>query len=240
MDRGAETPARTSSEPRRGWVLISPGGPGRRDQGAVGAAEPAARGGGFRHRPGRRGSWNGPRGRASRAMPRRSRARAVVFTLIGDAGQPYLAFGFAGLSGFADVLWLAHPRARRRGALRASGRIARRAPVYVPPQGLREPELTRKARTLALERDLGVHQSLAARRRDRRARRLRRLGQADQPVPVPGAGAPIRTVRPHRALPTGFGHRPTRSGPRADAPAGRERPDVRPRNRSRERPDNRS
>jgi hypothetical protein len=103
---------------------------------------------------------------AYRAMSAAAAIVAVAFNLLGHAAQPYLAFGFAGLSAFAYALWLAHSGARRRDALRASGHMARTAPVYGPLQWLREPGLTRLARSLALERNLGLHESLAAAREE--------------------------------------------------------------------------
>lgn len=103
---------------------------------------------------------------AYRAMSAAAAIVAVAFNLIGHADQPYLAFGFAGLSGFAYALWLAHSGARRRDALRASGHMSRTAPVYGPLQWIRQPGLTRLARSLALQRDLGLHESLAAAREE--------------------------------------------------------------------------
>ncbi|TQS45089.1 hypothetical protein [Cryptosporangium phraense] len=105
---------------------------------------------------------------AYRVMSAAAAVVAIVFNLIGHADQPYLAFGFAGLSGFAYALWLAHSGARRRDALRESGHMARTTPVYGLMQWLREPALTRRARALAMERDLGLHDSLAAAREDAR------------------------------------------------------------------------
>jgi hypothetical protein len=62
-------------------------------------------------------------------------------------------------------VWLLHASARRRDSLRAHGMLGNPAPIYGPTQWRREPEVTRRAKALALEHGYGLHESLAVARR---------------------------------------------------------------------------
>ncbi|WP_410814863.1 hypothetical protein [Micromonospora sp. 067-2] len=84
----------------------------------------------------------------------------VTTNIVGHADVAYLAVVFGGLGVFAYAIWLMHSAARRRDALRASGKIADTAPVYGLAQWWREPAVTRRARSLALAQQLPLHQSL--------------------------------------------------------------------------------
>jgi hypothetical protein len=84
----------------------------------------------------------------------------VAINILGHANVPYLAVVFGGLGTFAYAVWLMHAAARRRDALRAAGKLADTAPVYGIAQWRREPELTRRARSLALAHGYTLHQSL--------------------------------------------------------------------------------
>jgi hypothetical protein len=89
----------------------------------------------------------------------------VGINVLGHANIPYLAVVFGGLGCFAYAVWLLHASARRRDSLRAHGMLGNPAPVYGPAQWRREPEATRRAKTLALEHGYGLHESLAVARR---------------------------------------------------------------------------
>jgi hypothetical protein len=93
---------------------------------------------------------------------------AAGFNLAGHWGQWFPAIGFTGLSVFAYCSWLLQSNARRRDALRASGKLASTPPVYGVMQWVKEPRLTRYARSLAVEYGYGVHESLRMARDERR------------------------------------------------------------------------
>ncbi len=99
---------------------------------------------------------------AYRAMSLAAALVALAFNVVGhwSPGERFLAFGFGGLSAFAYVLWIVHSGARRRDALRATGRMAQTAPVYGPVRWLTHPRGTWRARQLALEFDLGLFESV--------------------------------------------------------------------------------
>jgi hypothetical protein len=99
---------------------------------------------------------------AYRAMSLFAALVALVFNVLGHwrPEERFLAFGFGGLSAFAYVLWLIHSSARRRDALRQSGRMAKTGPVYGVVQWAREPKVTWLARSLALEHGYGLYESL--------------------------------------------------------------------------------
>jgi hypothetical protein len=85
---------------------------------------------------------------------------AAGINLAGHWGDWLPAIGFTGLSAFAYCSWLMQSNARRRDALRAAGKLAATPPVYGVAQWVREPGLTKRARTLAVEHGYGVHESL--------------------------------------------------------------------------------
>jgi len=85
----------------------------------------------------------------------------VGINILGHANIPYLAVVFGGLGVFAYVVWLLHSAARRRDALRASGKLADTAPAYGLAQWRREPEVTRRAKALALAHGYSMFESLA-------------------------------------------------------------------------------
>jgi hypothetical protein len=85
---------------------------------------------------------------------------AVGINVVGHASSPYLATVFGGLGVFAYAVWLLHTSARRRDALRATGKMAATPPAYGLLQWRREPVVTRRAKSLALEFGYGLHESL--------------------------------------------------------------------------------
>lgn len=89
---------------------------------------------------------------------------AVGINVVGHAGSPYLATVFGGLGVFAYVVWLLHSAARRRDALRAVGKLHATAPSYGLLQWKREPDVTWRARSLAIDHGYGRVQSLTAAR----------------------------------------------------------------------------
>ena len=89
---------------------------------------------------------------------------AVGINVAGHAGSSYLATVFGGLGVFAYCVWLLHSGARRRDALRATGMLRTTAPAYGILQWKREPNLTWRARTLAIDHGYGRVQSLAVAR----------------------------------------------------------------------------
>ena len=97
----------------------------------------------------------------------------VAINIIGHADVPYLAVVFGGLGVFAYAVWLMHSAARRRDALRAAGKLADTAPVYGLAQWRREPAVTRRARSLALEHRYSLHESLAVARQQLRDQQRR-------------------------------------------------------------------
>jgi hypothetical protein len=89
---------------------------------------------------------------------------AVGINIIGHASSPYLATVFGGLGVFAYCIWLLHSAARRRDALRASGKLRNTAPAYGLLQWKREPAVTWRARALAIDHGYGLVQSLTVAR----------------------------------------------------------------------------
>jgi hypothetical protein len=100
-----------------------------------------------------------------RALSLASVTVGVGINVIGHADTPYLAVVFGTLGAWAFIVWLLHAAARRRDALRAAGLLGNPAPIYGPMQWRREPAVTRRAKTLALEHGYSLHESLAAARR---------------------------------------------------------------------------
>jgi hypothetical protein len=84
----------------------------------------------------------------------------VGINIVGHAGVPYLAVVFGGLGAFAYSVWLLHSAARRRDALRKSGKLTGTPPAYGLAQWWREPAATRRAKTLALAYGYKIHESL--------------------------------------------------------------------------------
>ncbi|WP_051366879.1 hypothetical protein [Hamadaea tsunoensis] len=99
-----------------------------------------------------------------RVLSAASVALAVGINVVGHAGSPYLAVVFGGLGVFAYTVWLLHSAARRRDALRATGKLRTTAPAYGLVQWVTQPGLTRRARLLAIEHGYGLVQSLTAAR----------------------------------------------------------------------------
>ncbi|MGC4750469.1 hypothetical protein ACLQ28_33095 [Micromonospora sp. DT201] len=97
----------------------------------------------------------------------------VTTNILGHADVAYLAVVFGGLGVFAYAIWLMHSAARRRDALRATGKLADTAPVYGLTQWWREPAVTRRARSLALAQRLPLHQSLDVARQQLRDEKRR-------------------------------------------------------------------
>ncbi|MET7672440.1 hypothetical protein [Micromonospora luteifusca] len=97
----------------------------------------------------------------------------VTTNIVGHADVAYLAVVFGGLGVFAYAIWLMHSAARRRDALRATGKLADTAPVYGLTQWWREPAVTRRARSLALAQRLPLHQSLDVARQQLREEKRR-------------------------------------------------------------------
>jgi hypothetical protein len=89
----------------------------------------------------------------------------VGINVLGHATIPYLAVVFGGLGCFAYAVWLLHASARRRDSLRAHGMLGNPAPVYGPLQWKREPEVTRRAKAVALEHGYRPYESPAAARK---------------------------------------------------------------------------
>lgn len=98
---------------------------------------------------------------------------AVGINVVGHVGTPYLAVVFAGLGVFAYSVWLLHTSARRRDALRASGKMAATPPAYGLLQWRREPAVTQRAKALAAEFGYGLHESLTEARTQLRAEQRR-------------------------------------------------------------------
>lgn len=84
----------------------------------------------------------------------------VGINIVGHADVPYLAVVFGGLGVFAYCVWLLHSAARRRDALRAAGKLTGTPPAYGLAQWWREPAVTRRAKTLALQQGYKIHESL--------------------------------------------------------------------------------
>lgn len=99
-----------------------------------------------------------------RLLSAASVALAVGINIVGHASSPYLATVFGGLGVFAYSVWLLHTSARRRDALRSSGRLRNTSPSYGLLQWKREPAVTWRARTLAIDNGYGLVQSLTVAR----------------------------------------------------------------------------
>jgi len=98
---------------------------------------------------------------------------AVGINLVGHAATPYLAVVFASLGVFAYMVWLLHTSARRRDALRATGKLSETPPSYGLRQWIREPDVTARAKLLAITGGLDVHTSLTEARDQLRAEKRR-------------------------------------------------------------------
>jgi hypothetical protein len=94
----------------------------------------------------------------------------VTINVLGHRHTPYLAAAFGGLGVFAYTVWLLHSAARRRDALRAAGKLTDTSPDFGVFQWLREPDVTRRARNLALQHG-PIQQSLALARQQLREER---------------------------------------------------------------------
>lgn len=105
-------------------------------------------------------------------------AVGVGINIVGHADTIYLAVVFGALGSFAYAVWLMHAGSRRRDALRAAGKLDDTAPSYGLWQWRREPEVTARARVLALEHGYRRMESLRhAREQLRDERRDRALHQ---------------------------------------------------------------
>jgi len=96
---------------------------------------------------------------------------AVSVIVAGHWPDVYLVVGFGAFSGAAFLLWMLHSGARRRDALRAAGLLSRVAPAYgwlrwLPLVGRPGWRVTHRARELALEHGLELHESLAVAERE--------------------------------------------------------------------------
>lgn len=89
---------------------------------------------------------------------------AVSINVVGHGNATYLAVVFGGLGVFAYCVWLLHSAARRRDALRAAGMLRTTAPSYGLMQWRREPDVTWRARTLAIDHGYDRIESLAVAR----------------------------------------------------------------------------
>lgn len=103
---------------------------------------------------------------------------AVSVIVVGHWPELYLVVGFGAFSAAAYLLWMLHSGARRRDALRAAGLLSRVAPAYgwsrwLPLVGRPGWRVTHRARELALEHGLGLHESLQAAEQQLRARARR-------------------------------------------------------------------
>ena len=108
-----------------------------------------------------------------RILSATSVALAVGINLVGHAGTPYLAVVFASLGVFAYTVWLVYTSARRRDALRAAGKLAETPPSHGLRQWIREPEVTARAKLLAITGGLAAHASLTEAREQLRAEKRR-------------------------------------------------------------------
>jgi hypothetical protein len=108
-----------------------------------------------------------------RILSAASVALAVGINVVGHAGSPYLATVFGGLGVFAYAVWLLHTSARRRDALRAAGKLSETPPSYGLRQWTREPEVTARAKLLAITGGLDVHESLTEARSQLRSEQRR-------------------------------------------------------------------
>jgi hypothetical protein len=128
-------------------------------------------------------------------------AIAVGILIAGHWPDLYWSAAFGLLSGAAYLLWLLHAAARRRDALRATGKLADTAPDYGLWRRLRYPLWTARAAELARTgthdphgrwRPLGLHESLEAAQRairaDKRrpaiAKAVEQVVRADQAHPL--------------------------------------------------------
>jgi hypothetical protein len=87
-------------------------------------------------------------------------ACAVAINIVGHHGNPYLAVMFGGLGVMAYTVWLMHSAARRRDALRAIGKLPTTPPSYGLRQWIREPDVTDRAKRLALLHGYNLNDSL--------------------------------------------------------------------------------
>ncbi|MFI6079112.1 hypothetical protein ACIA5C_47165 [Actinoplanes sp. NPDC051343] len=87
-------------------------------------------------------------------------ACAVAINIVGHFTTPYLAVMFGGLGVLAYTVWLMHSAARRRDALRAVGKLPATPPSYGLSQWVREPEVTSRAKRLALQHGYNLNDSL--------------------------------------------------------------------------------
>jgi hypothetical protein len=92
-------------------------------------------------------------------------AIGVGINIVGHADTPYLAVVFGSLGTFAYTVWLLHAASRRRDALRTAGKLDDTAPKYGLRQWRREPDITARARSLAIEHGHSRLQSLHIARR---------------------------------------------------------------------------
>jgi hypothetical protein len=124
-------------------------------------------------------------------------AVAVTVIVAGHWPDMYLVAAFGAFSGSAYLLWMLHASARRRDALRAAGLLNRVSPTYgcyrwLPLLGRPGWRVTHRARELAIERGLSLHESLLAAERELReqARRpaiaaaVKAVVKANQPDPL--------------------------------------------------------
>jgi hypothetical protein len=98
---------------------------------------------------------------------------AVGINVVGHVSSLYLATVFGGLGLFAYSVWLLHTSARRRDALRAINKMSAIPPVFGLLQWRREPAVTRRAKSLAMEYGYGLHESLNEARAQLRAEERR-------------------------------------------------------------------
>lgn len=99
---------------------------------------------------------------------------AVAVNWFGHADHVGQAAFFAGMSALGYLVWLIDSSARRRDWLRAEGMLDAPTPVYGLVQWLRHPDLTRRAKQLALaDPALGRQGSLTAAREQVRTEKRR-------------------------------------------------------------------
>lgn len=96
---------------------------------------------------------------------------AVSVIVVGHWPDLYLVVGFGAFSAAAYLLWMLHAGARRRDALRVAGLLGRVTPAYgfsrwCPWLGRPGWRITVRARELAREHGLDLHESLAAAQRE--------------------------------------------------------------------------
>jgi hypothetical protein len=121
-------------------------------------------------------------------------AVAITVIVAGHWPDMYLVAAFGAFSGSAYLLWMLHASARRRDALRAAGLLNRVSPTYgwyrwLPLLGRPGWRITHRARELAIERGLGLHESLMAAERELR-------GQARRPAIAAAVKAVVKANHP--------------------------------------------